>query len=125
MARNHEIEIIKKAHKIESWSPEMEEEILKCALDPIYFIETYVMIQHATQGRLIVELYDYQKDLIKAFHEHRNVITLASRQMGKTNTHDTIITCNDTRVKIGNLIKKSMKLKFISFLENILLALVK
>ena len=125
MPKNHEVEIIKKAHKIETWTPQMEEEMALCAMDPLYFIEKYVMIQHAKKGRMLFELYEYQRELIKAFHEQRNTVVLASRQMGKSNTYDTIITYNNTRVKIGNLFKKSMKLKVISFFENLLFRLVK
>lgn len=58
------------------------EEILKCAKDPIYFITTYLEIQHPDKGRLPFKLYSFQEDVIKALLKNRFNIVLKSRQLG-------------------------------------------
>jgi hypothetical protein len=52
--------------------------------DPLYFIETYMMIQHAKRGRVVFEPYEYQRKLIRMFHDNRFSVALTARQMGKT-----------------------------------------
>ena len=53
-------------------------------MDPQYFITEYVWIQHPTKGRLKFELFDYQRELLNSYHDHRYSIALISRQMGKS-----------------------------------------
>ena len=60
------------------------QELAKCAMDPQYFITEYVWIQHPTKGRLKFELFDYQRELLNSYHDHRYSIALISRQMGKS-----------------------------------------
>lgn len=57
-------------------------EILKCGRDPTYFIQTYVKIQHPTQGNIPFDTYPFQDECVKAFEEHRLNIVLKSRQLG-------------------------------------------
>jgi len=57
-------------------------ELQKCSNDPVYFIEKYVKIQHPTKGTLPFRLYDFQKESIEDFVEHRFNIVLKSRQLG-------------------------------------------
>lgn len=58
------------------------EEVLKCGRDPIYFITTYLEIQHAEKGRLPFKLYPYQENVIESLLENRFNIVLKSRQLG-------------------------------------------
>ncbi len=54
----------------------------KCKADPIYFIETYMKI--VSQGQLSsFKLWDYQKEIIRSFQNHRDTIIVTSRQAGK------------------------------------------
>lgn len=74
------------------------DEFDKCSEDIIYFVEKYCRFL-TDKGRRLVKLRDYQKKILKALAEehyiealeeygpkNRNVITLASRQIGKTTT---------------------------------------
>jgi hypothetical protein len=69
---------------------EQEDEILRCAMNPIYFIETYLTIFDQTQGvsGTIVpfKLFDFQKDLIKSYQNHRFVVANKYRQAGVSTT---------------------------------------
>ena len=62
------------------------EEYIKCANDPIYFLENYVSIVHVDEGLIKFKMYDYQKRLVKTITENRNVIVKTGRQVGKTTT---------------------------------------
>ena len=69
---------------------EQEDEILRCAMNPIYFIETYLTIFDQTQGvaGLIIpfKLFDFQKDLIKSYQDNRFVVANKYRQAGISTT---------------------------------------
>lgn len=60
----------------------IKEELIKCKLDPVYFMKRYCMIQHPVKGRMPFKLYPYQEELMKAFVEHDRNIILKSRQLG-------------------------------------------
>jgi len=62
------------------------EEYLKCADDPIYFIESYCKIVTLDHGLQPFKLYDCQKNKVKIIHENRKVILMEGRQQGKTTT---------------------------------------
>lgn len=68
----------------EEYTPEELTELAKCAADPLYFIEEYCWIQHPTKGRMKFKLFDYQKELIRSYHDYKYSIALISRQMGKS-----------------------------------------
>jgi hypothetical protein len=57
----------------------------RCISDPVYFIETYIRIQHPSRGAVNFKLYDYQQDLIRLYTEGDSII-LSARQTGKTTT---------------------------------------
>ena len=61
-------------------------EYIKCHDDPIYFLENYVKIVHVDEGLVPFKMYDYQKKLVEAIIENRNVIVKTGRQVGKTTT---------------------------------------
>jgi len=69
---------------------EQEHEIIRCATNPIYFIETYLTIFDQTQGKggLIIQfkLFSFQKDLIDACLNNRFVIANKYRQAGVSTT---------------------------------------
>jgi len=69
---------------------EQEDEVVRCASNPIYFIETYLTIFDQTQGvaGLIVpfKLFDFQVDLINSYRENRFVVANKYRQAGITTT---------------------------------------
>src|SRR5208282_2083908 len=80
--------IVKKANELTK--NEQEDEIIRCGLNPIYFIETYLTIFDQTQGKagLIVpfKLFEFQKDLIHAYLENKFVVANKYRQAGISTT---------------------------------------
>jgi len=62
------------------------EEYVKCAGDPIYFIESYCKIVTLDHGMQPFKLYECQKKKVKIIHENRKVILMEGRQQGKTTT---------------------------------------
>jgi hypothetical protein len=69
-----------------NFTKEEIEEYLKCADDPIYFIESYCKIVTLDHGLQPFKLYDCQKNKVKVIHENRKVILMEGRQQGKTTT---------------------------------------
>jgi phage terminase large subunit-like protein len=61
-------------------------EYLKCAQDPIHFIEKYVKIVNLDLGLTNFEMYDFQRDIISQVHDNRFVICKMPRQSGKSTT---------------------------------------
>ncbi len=57
-------------------------EYLKCAADPVYFIDQHVQIRHPTQGIIPFHLWPWQAALIDLLHREQQVIVLKSRQLG-------------------------------------------
>jgi hypothetical protein len=68
------------------WNPEMIEEFEKCAKNILHFAENYFFINTIDDGKKKIELYKYQKKLLRAFRDNRFNIILSSRQSGKTTT---------------------------------------
>ena len=68
------------------FTKEQIEEYVKCAGDPIYFIESYCKIVTLDHGLQPFKLYDCQKKKVKIIHENRKVILMEGRQQGKTTT---------------------------------------
>jgi hypothetical protein len=69
-----------------NFTKDQVEEYLKCAEDPVYFIETYCKIVTLDHGLQPFKLYDCQKNKVKIIHENRKVILMEGRQQGKTTT---------------------------------------
>ena len=59
-------------------------EYVKCANDPLYFIENYVKIITLDKGFVQIKLYPFQKEAVKDINDNRRVIVKAGRQVGKT-----------------------------------------
>jgi hypothetical protein len=62
------------------------DEFKKCARDPIYFAVTYIKIVNVDKGLMQFEMWDFQKDMLRTFHENRFSICKLPRQVGKTTT---------------------------------------
>lgn len=79
---------IKQASKLTSY--EQEDEIIRCAANPIYFIETYLTVFDQTQGMAGMitpfKLFDFQKELIETYQTNRFVIANKYRQAGISTT---------------------------------------
>jgi len=77
---------LKAAGVSEAFSEEQILEIKKCMDDPIYFIRNYVKIIHVDDGIIPFRMWDFQEDIVKLYHENRQVILKLPRQCGKTQT---------------------------------------
>jgi hypothetical protein len=62
------------------------QEYIKCAKDPIYFIETYCKIVTLDHGLQPFKLYECQRNKLNIIHNNRKVILMEGRQQGKTTT---------------------------------------
>jgi len=69
---------------------EQTDEFIKCSINPIYFIETYLTVFDQTQGDggLIVpfKLFEFQKDLIQAYQGFKENVANKYRQAGVSTT---------------------------------------
>ena len=77
---------LKSAGQSINFTEENIKEYLKCAEDPVYFINTYCMIVSLDHGLVPFKLYPCQENKIKVIHENRKVILMEGRQQGKTTT---------------------------------------
>jgi len=60
-------------------------EYIKCAKDPVYFLENYGYIYNVMKervDRLSFDGFEYQVDMLRKFQKHRNNVVLKSRQLG-------------------------------------------
>ena len=69
-----------------AYTQEQRDEIAKCIEDPVYFIKTYVKIVNVDRGLINFEMWPFQEDMVKTFHENRFSISKMPRQVGKTTT---------------------------------------
>nr|QMP82952.1 MAG: hypothetical protein [Caudoviricetes sp.] len=69
-----------------NFTQEQVEEYIKCASDPVYFVENYVKIINVDEGVIPFKLYGFQKDMIRTIHENRRVVGRIGRQSGKSQT---------------------------------------
>lgn len=65
-------------------SEEEKSEYINCALDVHYFAEKYCYVKGDDGQPTIIELRDYQKEILDNFANNRFNILMASRQIGKT-----------------------------------------
>jgi len=61
---------------------EIRNEIIKCGKDPNYFLNNFARITHPDKGVIPFKTYDFQKELLSDFHDHRFNIILKARQLG-------------------------------------------
>ena len=77
--------LIRKAGSPWSYTAWELEEISRCALDPIYFVENYVKVKHVDFERKVpMKLRDYQRRMIVSMHENRYTVSRWPRQAGKS-----------------------------------------
>lgn len=62
------------------------DEFIKCSQDPVYFAITYMRIINVDRGLMPFEMWDFQQDMLRSFHENRFNICKLPRQVGKTTT---------------------------------------
>ena len=76
-----------KGEEIE-YSPELLEEYARCREDIIYFAEKYFKIVTIDEGEHLIELFDFQRKMLKAFvgddDPRQHLALCSSRQIGKT-----------------------------------------
>ena len=60
----------------------IKEEYKKCAIQPDYFLSKYSYIQHPIRGRVLFDLYKYQKNALYDFEKSDYNIVLKGRQIG-------------------------------------------
>jgi len=65
-------------------NPEWVQDLVKCKRNILYFAENFFYITNLDRGKIKIELHNFQKRILRSLRDHRFVITLASRQIGKT-----------------------------------------
>ena len=66
------------------WTPGMVKSLKKAKQNILHFAESFFHIVNLDQGRMLIDLYPYQKRVLRSLRDHRFVACLASRQTGKT-----------------------------------------
>jgi len=75
---------LKRINTTQQLTNEQVDEYIKCANDPVYFIENYVKIITLDKGFVQINLYPFQRTAITSINDNRRVIVKAGRQVGKT-----------------------------------------
>ena len=75
---------LKKANVATEFTPEEVQEYIKCSEDPVYFIQTYIKIVSLDKGLIPFDMYDFQVDMTRKFHDNRFNIAKLPRQSGKS-----------------------------------------
>ena len=87
MGRSLEGVLIKSAHQQQRYTLTEIEHLEKC-MDPVdgplYFCTTFLKIQHPVHGAMNFVPYEYQVDLLRAYHDYTYTIAMLPRQSGKT-----------------------------------------
>lgn len=60
----------------------MMKEIVKCGKNSDYFINSFITISHPIRGAIPFKTFDYQKDLLESYQDHRFNVILKARQIG-------------------------------------------
>ena len=77
---------LKRSNVNVQYTKEQIEEYIKCAKDPVYFIQEYIQIVNVDKGLVPFKLYDFQNEMVNAFQTSRFVINKLPRQSGKSTT---------------------------------------
>ena len=77
---------LKKAGTQIQFTKKQINEWVKCKQDPIYFATNYIKIISLDEGLVPFNMYDFQKDILQDFHNHRFNIAKLPRQTGKSTT---------------------------------------
>ena len=76
--------LLKKSGVKVQYTQEQIDDYVKCAKDPIYFAENYIKIVNVDRGLMPFEMWGFQKEMIKVYHENRFSITKCPRQVCKS-----------------------------------------
>lgn len=80
---------------------------LQACMDPLngpyYFINNFVKVQHPVKGAIPLQMYPFQHELLRTYHDYQNSIAMISRQCGKALPLDTEILTPNGYVRLGNL----------------------
>ena len=80
-------EQIKRAHKKHKYTKDQVLQLEKCMdvkTGPLFFMETFMRIQHPTRGEMAFHPYPFQKRLIESYNNYRFSVSMLPRQTGKT-----------------------------------------
>ena len=77
---------LKKAGTEIQFTKKQINEWIKCKKDPLYFACNYIKIISLDEGLVPFNMYDFQKDILQDFHNHRFNIAKLPRQTGKSTT---------------------------------------
>ena len=77
---------LKKANVAVNFTLDQVKEYVRCKEDPIYFARNYIKIVSLDHGLVSFNMYDFQEDLVRSFHERRFTICKMPRQTGKSTT---------------------------------------
>ena len=80
-----------KANTKKEFTQELQEDYLRCLVDPIYFAEIHFKIVHQRRGLIKMDLYDYQREAIEKFQQKGKLIMSTARQVGKTTVATVVI----------------------------------
>lgn len=94
-----------------------------CVDSPLYFMKTFMRVQHPIRGALPFVPYPFQERIVNGIHEHRFTAVLTARQMGKCHTFDTNISKDGAQIKIGSLLRFFLKERLINLLERWIISL--
>jgi len=96
---------LKPANQPEEYTVEQVEELKKCYASPVYFVRNYVKIVHPVHGTVPFDLFDYQVNMLEAYHEEQYTIVLSARQTGKALDINTPIPTPTGWTNIGDIKK--------------------
>lgn len=89
-SKSSELEIVRGNPNVKSvgveiqYTPEQIKEYVKCARNPVYFIESYCKVVSLDRGIVPFKMFDYQKRIVDTVHNHRFTIGKLFRQSGKS-----------------------------------------
>ena len=106
-------------------SPEEQEEYIKCALNIHHFVEKYCKVKREDGSIGSIKLRDYQEEILNNFVDNRFNILMASRQIGKCFSFNTIISIEKDGIQYDirfgklyySMISKERKLTFLEKLK--------
>ena len=78
--------LLKKAGVEHAYTQEEIDEYIMCSKDPVYFAMKYIKIVNVDEGLMPFRMWEFQKEMIRTYHENRFSITKCPRQVGKTTT---------------------------------------
>ena len=75
---------LKSALVRQEFTQEQVKDFIRCSQDPIYFIQKYVNIVSIDEGLVPFNMYPFQQEIIRTFHDNRFTICKLPRQSGKS-----------------------------------------